>query len=184
MDVEDDDSRSKEQEKTQEDEDNREENRDEENNMFGDNNPADEDKEPEITIPTETEAAAGDDVPENTIRLENEATCGNSETINAEINYGGNWREIFADCVRNEQAAEILSQRNDSPRYMPADNNNDNLSGANRVISFQAGERNLFGPEGRGPNGDTRKVNMDRRPNLKVASIQNKDIGLDNDPFK
>ncbi|MFS7976550.1 hypothetical protein Hanom_Chr10g00893771 [Helianthus anomalus] len=112
---------------------------------------------------------------ENTMGLENESPKGEEETVNADINFGGNWRKIFAECMRNEKTANIPSPRNSTDP-----NNKEDTGGANRVIMFRATNRDSSRPNDNGLIGDNGDTVDSRRLIHRQAGSKN---GLNDDPF-
>ncbi|MFS7927066.1 hypothetical protein Hanom_Chr04g00304561 [Helianthus anomalus] len=79
-------------------------------------------------------------------------THGEEEIVNVNNKFGGNWKEIFAECIINEETRAILSQRNNEK-----DSNETDTWRTITMSSFQANPNksetgNKFGPEvGSGP---------------------------------
>ncbi|MFS7959432.1 hypothetical protein Hanom_Chr08g00691051 [Helianthus anomalus] len=115
--------------------------------------------------------------PEDTSEPENEESKYGGESFNEGTNFGGNWREVFADCMRTEESTE-----DGYPRNITNHSNNDVFSGTNRILKFAASNMNEGGASDSGPFGDNNS-GLNKSPNQEGKGMPDRNIGPDDDPF-
>ncbi|MFS7888637.1 hypothetical protein Hanom_Chr00s000001g01597541 [Helianthus anomalus] len=143
----------------------------------GESNPVIGDEEDTLEIGVEEDETLGNEegVWENVTETENEGGGGEGETLNADRNFGGNWREIFAECMRNEKTTGNLSPRNNNDPK-----NKEDLCGDNGVIKFTAGNINIGENFASGPVLKNGPTVTNRSPNQKGVATND---GPSDDPF-
>ncbi|MFS7998444.1 hypothetical protein Hanom_Chr12g01153891 [Helianthus anomalus] len=142
-----------------------EQNSPEEGNM-GNNLVNGEAKDMPVAGDGEDKSENRNDTTENSTGMENQATNEEGEILNDGTNFGGNWREVFAECIRTEETQEYRS-----PRYSVEGNNNNVTGGDSRVVNFQAGCKSYDGPRDNGMAGDNGVTGPSKKRSQRVKGI-------------